>query len=51
MASTFARLLVGRRTAVLVATVSTGAMATGYFLNLQNVKAESFGHKKLFPPR
>ncbi|XP_039176713.1 creatine kinase S-type, mitochondrial [Crotalus tigris] len=50
MANTFARLLVGRRTAVLVATVSTGAMATGYFLNQQNVKAESFGHKKLFPP-
>uniref|UniRef100_A0A8C5RJG3 Creatine kinase S-type, mitochondrial n=1 Tax=Laticauda laticaudata TaxID=8630 RepID=A0A8C5RJG3_LATLA len=50
MANTFARFLLGRRTAVLIATVSTGATATGYFLNQQNVKAESFGQKKLFPP-
>ncbi|KAJ6669793.1 hypothetical protein lerEdw1_000342 [Lerista edwardsae] len=50
MASTFSRLLAGRRTAFLIATVSSGALTTGYLLNQQNVKAGSFNRQKLFPP-
>ncbi|XP_024072990.1 creatine kinase S-type, mitochondrial isoform X1 [Terrapene carolina triunguis] len=50
MTSTFSRLLAGRRTAVLFATVSTGALTTGYLLNHQNVRAGSHERRKLFPP-
>nr|XP_006124427.1 creatine kinase S-type, mitochondrial [Pelodiscus sinensis] len=50
MTSAFSRLLAGRRTAVLFATVSTGALTTGYLLNHQNVRAESHERRKLFPP-
>ncbi|XP_067424776.1 creatine kinase S-type, mitochondrial isoform X2 [Emydura macquarii macquarii] len=50
MTSTFSRLLAGRRTAVLFATVSTGALTTGYLLNHQNVRAGSHERQKLFPP-
>ncbi|XP_060091743.1 creatine kinase S-type, mitochondrial [Heteronotia binoei] len=50
MASTFSRLLAGRKTAVLFATVSTGALTTGYLLNQQNVKARFLERTKMFPP-
>ncbi|KAL8203686.1 UNVERIFIED_CONTAM: Creatine kinase S-type, mitochondrial [Gekko kuhli] len=50
MASAFSRLLAGRKTAVLFATVSTGALTTGYLFSQQNVKARFLEREKMFPP-
>lgn len=51
MASVFSKLLTGRNASLLLATVGTGALTTGYLLNRQNLCAEARGQHRLFPPR
>lgn len=51
MASAFSKLLTGRNASLLLATVGTSALTTGYLLNRQNVCAEAREHHRLFPPR
>lgn len=51
MASAFSKLLTGRSASLLLATVGTSALTTGYLLNQQNVCAEAREQHRLFPPR
>ncbi|TSM85997.1 Creatine kinase S-type, mitochondrial [Bagarius yarrelli] len=48
MASTFTRMLSGRTTAMLMASVGAGTLASGYLLNESGVSAAD--RKKLYPP-
>lgn len=50
MASTFSKLLTGRNASLLLATLGTSALTTGYLLNRQNVCAAAQEQRKLFPP-
>lgn len=49
MASTFSRMLSGRTTAMLVASVGAGTLASGYLMNESGVSAAE--RRKLYPPR
>ncbi|XP_034784155.2 creatine kinase S-type, mitochondrial-like isoform X2 [Acipenser ruthenus] len=49
MASTFSRVLTGRRTAMLLASLGTGALATGYLMSDTNY-AGAIERRKLYPP-
>lgn len=49
MANSFTRLISGRNTAVLLASLGAGTMATGLLLSENNLAAEA--KKKLYPPR
>ncbi|XP_041100528.1 creatine kinase S-type, mitochondrial [Polyodon spathula] len=49
MASTFSRVLTGRRTAMLLASLGTGALATGYLMSNINY-ARAIERRKLYPP-
>ncbi|XP_021111371.1 creatine kinase S-type, mitochondrial isoform X1 [Heterocephalus glaber] len=50
MASTFSKLLTGRNASLLLATVGTSALTSGYLLHRPKVCAEALGQHKLFPP-
>uniref|UniRef100_W5MDE5 Creatine kinase S-type, mitochondrial n=1 Tax=Lepisosteus oculatus TaxID=7918 RepID=W5MDE5_LEPOC len=49
MASTFSRMLTGRKTAVLLASLGAGALATGYLVSDTN-QAAHLERRKLYPP-
>ncbi|KAK1176587.1 creatine kinase S-type, mitochondrial isoform X1 [Acipenser oxyrinchus oxyrinchus] len=49
MASTFSRVLTGRRAAMLLASLGTGALATGYLMSDINY-AGAIERRKLYPP-
>lgn len=50
MASSFTRLISGRNTAVLLASLGAGTMATGFLLS-ENSTLAAETKKKLYPPR
>lgn len=50
MASSFTRLMSGRGTAVLLASLGAGTMATGFLLS-ENSSLAAEARKKLYPPR
>lgn len=50
MASSFTRLISGRNTAVLLASLGAGTMATGFLLS-ENSTLAAEAKKKLYPPR
>lgn len=49
MASSFTRLISGRNTAALLASLGAGTVATGFLLSDSSLAAEA--KKKLYPPR
>lgn len=49
MASSFTRLISGRNTAVLLASLGAGTAATGFLWSDSSLAAEA--KKKLYPPR
>lgn len=50
MATSFTRMMSGRNTAVLLASLGAGTMATGYLMTDSNIlSAEE--RRKLYPPR
>ncbi|KAG2466500.1 KCRS kinase, partial [Polypterus senegalus] len=49
MASTFSRMLMGRKTAMLLASLGTGALASGYLMSDVN-HAAVIDRTKIFPP-
>ncbi|XP_006005418.1 creatine kinase S-type, mitochondrial [Latimeria chalumnae] len=50
MASTLSRLLGGRRAAMLLASIGTGALTTGYLMSHSDMNPRVFEQSKLYPP-
>lgn len=51
MANSFTRVMSGRNTAVVLASIGAGTMASGYLLSDSTGAAGASERKRLYPPR